>query len=151
MTFQGGSRQIVIHGMLLVLVGLVWGLAVPWTPHPRLALGAHMQFVTNGMLFIVLATAMLTFPHAAGRTTVRGVVVAAWLTWAMALSEVANSWWGTTRMLPLAARQAGATGGEPWQELVVTLTHIGSGLGLIIAWGLVLAGFLRRASGTDKE
>jgi hypothetical protein len=69
----------------------------------------------------------------------------------MALSEVANSWWGTTRMLPLAARQAGATGGEPWQELVVTLTHIGAGLGLIIAWGLVLAGFLRRASGTDKE
>jgi hypothetical protein len=54
-------------------------------------------------------------------------------------------------MLPLAARQAGATGGEPWQELVVTLTHIGAGLGLIIAWGLVLAGFLRRASGTDKE
>jgi hypothetical protein len=69
---------------------------------------------------------------------------------AMALSEAANAWWGTTQMLPIAASQAGATGGAAWHELVVKLTHIGAGLGLVAAWALLVAGFLKKpaASGT---
>ena len=137
--------------MLFVLVGLVWGLVVPATPYPRLALGAHIQFVTNGMLFIVLATALLALPHSVGLKSVWVMVVAAWLTWAMAISEVANSWWGTTQTLSIAASQAGATGGEPWQELVVKLTHIGAGFGLIIAWSLLVIGFLRHAPSTGSN
>jgi hypothetical protein len=79
------------------------------------------------------------------------MLVAAWLTWTMAISEVANSWWGTTRMLSIAASQAGATGGEPWQELVVSLTHVGAGLGLIIAWSLLAVGFLKQDSSTGSS
>jgi hydroxylaminobenzene mutase len=146
MTIQGGSRQILIHGMGLVLVGLVWGLAVPATPFPRLALGAHIQFVTNGLLLLVLAIALLTLPHRVGLRSLWVMVGAAWLTWAMALSEVANSWWGTAQMLPIAAAQAGATGAEAWQERIVSLAHIAAGLGLMLAWALLLLGFLRPAS-----
>ncbi len=146
MSVRSGSRQLLIHGMVLVLVGLVCGLLVPGTPYPRLALGAHIQFVTNGMLFIVLATALLALPHSVGLKSVWVMVVAAWLTWTMAISEVANSWWGTTQMLSIAASQAGATGGEPWQELVVKLTHIGAGLGLIVAWSFLVFGFLKQDS-----
>jgi hydroxylaminobenzene mutase len=145
MSVHSGSRQILIHGLVLVLVGLVWGLVVPNTPYPRLALAAHIQFETNGMLFIVLATLLLALPHRVGRTSVWVMLLSVWLTWAMALSEVANAWWGTTQMLPIAARQAGATGGAPWQELVVKLTHIGAGLGLIVAWSLLVVGFVKRA------
>jgi hypothetical protein len=36
-------------------------------------------------------------------------------------------------MLPIAASQAGVPGGAAWQELVVKLTHIAAGLGLVIA------------------
>lgn len=147
MTVHGGSRQILIHGMLLVLVGLLWGFAVPATPYPRAAVGAHIQFVTNGLLLMAVATVLLTLPHRVGLRSVWVMVMAAWLTWAMALSEVANSWWGTTHMLPIAARQAGAAGGEPWQELVVALAHIGAGVGLVIAWTVLVVGFLRRPSG----
>jgi len=50
--------------------------------------------------------------------------------------------------LSIAAAQAGATGGEPWQELILKLTHIGAGLGLIIAWSLLVIGFLKHASST---
>lgn len=146
MSVRSGSQQILIQGMVLVLVGLVWGLVVPNTPYPRLALGAHIQFVNNGMLFMVLATALLALPHSVGIKSVRVMVVAAWLTWTMAISEVANAWWGTTQTLSIAASQAGATGGEPWQELVVKLTHIAAGLGLIVAWSLLVIGFVRRAS-----
>jgi hypothetical protein len=150
MTIQGGSRQILIHGMALVLVGLVWGLVVPGTPHPRLALGAHIQFVTNGMLLLVLATALLALPHRVGIRSVWVMVVAAWLTWAMALSEVANAWWGTTQMLPITAAQAGVTGGASWQESLVALAHIAAGLGLILAWLLLLVGFVRPAGGEQN-
>jgi hydroxylaminobenzene mutase len=127
----------------------VWGLVVPNTPYPRLALGAHIQFETNGLLFIVLATLLLALPHRVGRLSVRVMLLAAWLTWAMALSEVANAWWGTKQMLPIAAAQAGATGGAPWQELVVKLTHIGAGLSLMVAWSLLVVGFVKRAP--DKQ
>lgn len=149
MSIHSSSRQILIHGLMLVLVGLVWGLVVPNTPYPRLALGAHIQFETNGLLFIVLATLLLALPHRVGRLSVRVMLLAAWLTWAMALSEVANAWWGTNQMLPIAAAQAGATGGAPWQELVVKLTHIGAGLSLIVAWSLLVVGFMQRAP--DKQ
>jgi hydroxylaminobenzene mutase len=145
MSVGTGGRQLLTHGLILVLVGLVWGLFVAGTPHPRLALGAHIQFVTNGMLFIILATALLALPHNVGVKSVWVMVGAAWLTWAMALSEVANAWWGTTQMLSIAAAQAGATQAEPWQELVVNLTHIGAGLALIVAWSLLVIGFLTQA------
>jgi hydroxylaminobenzene mutase len=145
MSVHSGSRQILIHGLMLVLVGLLWGLVVPNTPYPRLGLGAHIQFETNGMLFIVLATLLLALPHRVGSTSVWVMLLAAWLTWAMALSEVANAWWGTTQMLPIAAAQAGASGGAPWQELIVKLTHVAAGLGLIVAWSLLVVGFVKRA------
>ncbi|MBU6283579.1 hypothetical protein KGQ64_15170 [bacterium] len=143
MSVQAGSRRILLHGLVFVLVGLAWGIVVPATPHPRLALGAHIQFVTNGMLFIVAATALLALPHAVGPTAIRVMLAAVWLTWGMALSEAANSWWGATQTLPIAARQAGAAGGQPWQELVVTLAHVAAAIGLLAGWSLLLAGFLK--------
>jgi len=151
MNVQGGSRQILIHGAILVLVGLTWGLVVPATPHPRLALGAHIQFVSNGMLFIVLATALLALPHSVGLKSIRVMVLAAWLTWAMALSEIANSWWGTTQTLPIAASQAGVIGAESWQELVVRASHIGAGLALIVAWSLLVVGLAKPASSAEPN
>lgn len=147
MRIQRGSRQILIHGLSMVLVGLVWGLVIPNTPFPRLAVGAHIQLVENGLLLVVLATLLLALPHRVGRRSIWVMVVAAWLTWCMALSEVANAWWGTNHVLPIVARQGGATGGAPWQESIVTVTHIGAALALIAAWVLLIIGFLRRADG----
>lgn len=140
---QNLGRQILIHGLLLVMVGLLWGFAVPLTPYPRLALGAHIQFVTNGLLILVMAILLLKLPHHVGPKAGLVMLLAAWLTWPMALSEAANAWWGTNQMLPIAASQAAATGGVAWQELVVKLTHLAAGLALTIAWGLLVIGFLR--------
>jgi (hydroxyamino)benzene mutase len=86
-----GGKQILIHGMSLVLVGLLWGLVVPHTTYPRLALSAHIGFEGNGVLLIVMAVLLLKLPHAAGRITVGAIVLTAWLVWIMMASEVANS------------------------------------------------------------
>jgi len=141
---QERGRHILIHGLLLVMVGLLWGFVVPHTPFPRLALGAHIQFVTNGLLIVVMGVMLLKLSHNVGLKSAKVMLLAAWLTWPMALSEAANSWWGTIQMLPIVANQAGATGGETWQELVVKLTHIAAGVGLVFAWGLLVVGFLKK-------
>jgi hydroxylaminobenzene mutase len=143
MTIPTGGKQVLIHGMALILVGLLWGFALPLTPYPRLALGAHIQFVTNGMLFVVLGILLVKLPHGVGPKSVCVMVVSAWLTWLMALSEAANAWWGTNQMLPIAAKQAGALGAAPWQELVVKLCHVPAALGLILSWTLLIAGFVK--------
>ena len=143
MTLQTGGKQILIHGLALVLAGLVWGFAPPLTPYPRLAVGAHIQFETNGLLFVVLGILVLRLPHSAGPGAVRAIVVSAWLTWLMALSEVANAWWGTNQLLPVAAAQAGAAGGAPWQEFVVKLCHLPAAMGLILSFVLLIIGVAR--------
>ncbi|MFM8571232.1 MAG: hypothetical protein ACKOAU_06510 [Pirellula sp.] len=140
------GRHILIHGLLLVLVGLIWGFGVPLAPYPRLALGAHIQFVTNGLLIIAMAILLLKLPHTVGPKSVTVMLVAAYLTWLMALSEAANAWWGTNQMLPIAAGQSGAMGGEAWQEWIVKLTHLAAGFSLLAAWGLLVAGFLKKPS-----
>jgi hydroxylaminobenzene mutase len=140
MTIQTGGKQILIHGLALVLAGLVLGFAPPLTPYPRLAVGAHIQFETNGLLFVVLGILVLRLPHFAESGAVRAIVVSAWLTWFMASSEVANAWWGTNQLLPVAARQAGAAGGAPWQELVVKLCHVPAALSLILSFVLLIIG-----------
>ena len=144
MHIQERGRHILIHGLLLVMAGLLWGFVVPHTPYPRLALGAHIQFVTNGLLIIVMAAMLLKLSHNVGPKSAGVILLAAWLTWPMVLSEAANAWWGTTQMLPIAASQAGAAGGGTWQELVVKITHIAAGLGVVFAWGLLVAGFLKK-------
>jgi hydroxylaminobenzene mutase len=149
MSAEKRARHILIHGLLLVMAGLVWGFVVPHTPHPRLALGAHIQFVTNGLLIIVMAALLLKLPHRVGRKATGVMLLAAWLTWPMALSEAFNAWWGTTQILPISAGQAGATGGEAWQELIVKLTHIAAGLTLVAAWALLVAGFLKKPAAEE--
>jgi hypothetical protein len=135
-------RQILMHGLTFVLVGLAWGFFVPSTPYPRLALGAHVQLTGSGVLFLVLALLLLGVPNRVGVKSVSVMLLAVWLTWAMALSEVANAWWGTNQMLPIAAAQAGASGGEPWQELAVKVTHVAAGMALLVAWVLLMIGFV---------
>jgi len=143
MTIHTGGRQILIHGLALILAGLLWGFAPPLTPYPRLAVGAHVQFETNGLLFVVLGILLAKLPNRIGGNAVWVIVVSAWLTWLMALSEVANAWWGANQMLPVAAGQAGAAGAAPWQELVVKLCHVPAALGLILSLSLLVIGFVR--------
>jgi hydroxylaminobenzene mutase len=149
MSIDRGARQILLHGALLILVGLIWGLLVPHTPYPRLALGAHIQFLTNGLLLVVMAGLLLQFRPAVGPRSIWAMLLSAWLIWLMALSEAANSWWGSNQILAISAAQAGATGGKSWQELLLTLTHICAGLVLIVAWGLLTLGLYRRGHAPD--
>lgn len=149
MNVQNRAKQILIHGLALVLVGIVWGLVIPHTPFPRLALSAHIQAVLNGMLFTLMAMLLLTLPHSVSTRSALVMLIAACLTWLTVISEIANAWWGTAESLSIAAQQAGASGAVLWQEQFVKLTHIPAIIGLIVAWILLIAGFVKKPDPQD--
>jgi len=138
------SRQILINGLLMVMTGLLWGVAIPHTPFPRLALSAHIQFLTSGIIYLLMAILLHTLPHRVGPRSTIVMLISVYLTWLMATSEAFNSFWGTKQILPIVAAQAGATGATPLQEHIETATHVIAALGLLASWGLLVVGFARR-------
>ena len=146
MGWQRAGRQIFLQGMVLILVGLLWGFVVPHTPFPRLALTAHIQFMVNGLLLMAMGGVVLKFVSGASARSTAIMVLAAWLTWPMLLAEVANAWWGTMEIRPIAARQAGATGGLAWQELTMKATHVVAGLALVFAWASLTLSFAKQSA-----
>jgi (hydroxyamino)benzene mutase len=97
----------------------------------------------------MMTVLLLKLPHHVGSKSIGVMLTATWLIWPMALSEAANAWWGTTQMLPIAAIQAGATGGAVWQEVVVKVTHVAAGLALVAAWGVLVSAFLKKPAPAD--
>ena len=138
------SRSNLRQGVVYMLVGLVWGMVIPSTPFPRLALGAHIQLTAHGVMFLLAGLVILHLPQATGRLSATILTAGPWLTWPVMLSEMANAWWGTRKMLPIAAEQAGATGAEAWQETIVTLAHLIGAVVLIAFWGVILIGLFRK-------
>ncbi len=126
-----------------MLVRLIWGMVVPATPFPRLALTAHIQLTANGIMFLVAVLVILRLPIVKSGVSAKIIVAGPWLTWPVMLTEMVNAWWGARKMLPIAAGQAGAVGAQPWQETSVTFAHLIGALVLIVYWGVILAGLFR--------
>lgn len=140
-TLEDSGRRILRHGLAMVLVGLVWGTAVAHLPFPRLALVAHVQLTGNGVMFTVMALLLLVLNHRVTSGQARVMLGAVWLNWPMFLAQIANAWWGTRGILPIAAAEAGAPGAAPWQEAVLTGTHVVGGVAVLVAWVLLVRGF----------
>ncbi|HXO22047.1 MAG TPA: hydrogenase [Thermoanaerobaculia bacterium] len=48
------SRQLLVSGVLLFLLGLLTGIALPSLPYPRLGLSAHMTALMNSLFLVAL-------------------------------------------------------------------------------------------------
>ena len=134
------SRSNLRQGAVYMLVGLVWGMVIPASPFPRLALGAHIQLTAHGVMFLVAGLVILNLPFRRGGVSAKILAAGPWLTWPVMLTEMANGWWGARKTLPIAAGQAGAAGAEPWQETIVTLAHLIGAVVLIAYWGVMVVG-----------
>ena len=137
------SRSNLRQGAVYMLVGLVWGMVIPASPFPRLALGAHIQLRTHGVMFLVARLVILHLPSPKGGVSAK-ILIVGWLTWPVTLTEMANGWWGARKTPPIAAGQAGAVGAEPWQETIVTVAHLIGAVVLIVYWGVIVAGLFRK-------
>jgi hydroxylaminobenzene mutase len=140
----GVSRSTLRQGAVYMLLGLVWGTVVPLSPFPRLTLGAHLQLTTHGVMYLVAGLVILHLPIAKGGFSARILIAGPWLTWPVMLTEMANGWWGTRNMLPLAAKLAGAPGAANWKEGIVTAAHLFGAVALIVYFGTILVLLFRK-------
>lgn len=144
------SRSNLRQGAIYMLVGLLWGMVIPASSFPRLALGAHIQLTAHGVMFLVAGLVMLHLRIAESGWSARILTAGPWLTWPVMLTEMANGWWGARKTLPIAAEQARALGAAPWQETIVTLTHLIGAVALVAYWGVMVAGLFRAQVKTEE-
>ncbi|MCB0750538.1 MAG: hydrogenase [Ignavibacteriae bacterium] len=140
------SRKLLRYGILLFLLGLITGFAIPAMQNPRMGLSSHLEGVMNGMLLILfgLLWPKLNLPER-------------YLKWGFGLSLFGTyTNWATTlfagflgagaEMMPIAG---GGLTGEPWQEIIIKFGLISLSLSMLAVCGLLLWGL--RGSNTENE
>lgn len=147
MTEAHAARGLARAGVLLVLLALITGLAVPAFLNPRLAIATHLSGILDGLLLIAVALLwpMLTLSVAQARATRLLVLVGAYLNWG---TLVLASILGTNRNTPMAGAGFGAA---PWQEMTVHLLQVSMAAALLIALGLIVHGLRGEGRSTSPR
>src|SRR6201996_6081889 len=124
-------------GLVLFLLGLLTGFAIPAMRNPRMALSSHLEAVLNGMFLVLLG---LLWPHIAlptawGVTAVVLIVYAAYANWVASL--LAAAWGAGRKLAPIASgdHQASAI-----KEGIVSVLLVSLSLSIVVGVGIVIAG-----------
>jgi len=139
------GRRLLRAGIILFLLGLLTGFAIPVLQHPRLGLSSHLEGVQNGMVLLILG---LVWPHLrlSDGWLRAGFFLALFGTFAnWGTTFLAAMWAAGGEMMPIAG--GGAVGAE-WQEGLVKLGLLSLSVAMLLVSGLVLYG-LRGAEGSE--
>ncbi len=124
-------------GVVLFLLGLFTGFAVPATANPRMALASHLEGVMNGIFLLVIGAIWQRL-----RLGLRAQRIAFWLlaygtyaNWATTL--LAAIWGAGEPMMPLAA--SGHTG-TAMQEGLIAFGLISLSIAMVVVGPLLLWG-----------
>ena len=124
-------------GILLFLLGLLGGFAVPSLAIPRMGLSSHLEGVMNGLFLVVLGLVWprLTLAATAATTLFWLAVYGTFANWAATLLA---AFWGAGASMPLAG---GAHRGSAAQELIIEALLISLALAMVAVclltlWGL---------------
>jgi hydroxylaminobenzene mutase len=131
------ARRLLQLGVVLFLLGLLTGFAVPAVTNPRMALSSHLEGVMNGILLLALG-AIWPRLNLSLRAQKAGFWLAAYGTlanWATTL--IASVWGAGEEMMPFAAE--GFTGTSA-QELVIAFGLVSLSLAMIVLCPIVLWG-----------
>jgi hydroxylaminobenzene mutase len=138
------SRNLMSHGMLLFVLGLLTGFAEQHFVNMRMALAAHLEGILNGIFLLALGAAWNGI-----RLSPRTKSIAYWTvlygTYANWLFTTLAAVFGTAALSPITA--AGHSG-TPWQEKLVTAGFLTVAIAILSGSVLLFAGF--RASSTPK-
>lgn len=131
------NRQLMWHGMLLFLLGLITGLLEQRFTNVRMGLSAHLEGVMNGILLLALGAAWneVRLPDPVKVTAYWSVLYGTYANWLVTSIAAA---FGTAASSPITS--AGHSG-QPWQEgfvatgfLTVAIAMIGTSV--LVLWGL---------------
>ena len=140
MTADRGKR-LLWHGVLLFLIGLLTGFAIPALTNPRLGLSSHMEALLNGMVLVLIGGVVWNYLNVSERIenlTFGLFIYSAYANWFFCLLAAV---FGANKNLPIAS---GGQRAAPWQEIPV---NIGLGIGALsitVACILVLYGLRPR-------
>ncbi|OBB95127.1 hydrogenase [Mycobacterium sp. 852002-40037_SCH5390672] len=124
-------------GLVLFLLGLLTGLAVPALKNPRMALSSHLEALLNGIFLVVLGLLWphLHLSHAWGIAAVALVAYAGYANWLATL--LAAAWGAGRRLAPIATGDHEASGGK---EGLVSFLLISLSLAILVGVGIVIVG-----------
>lgn len=124
-------------GLVLFLIGLLTGFAVPALKNPRMALSSHLEAVLNGMFLMLLGLLWphIHLPNAWGVTAVALIVYAGYANWLATL--LAAAWGAGRRLAPIAAADHEASVAKEW---IVNVLLVSLGLAIVVGVGIVIAG-----------
>jgi hydroxylaminobenzene mutase len=90
-------------GLVLFVIGLLTGFAIPALKNPRMGLTSHLEGVLNGMFLALLGLLWphVHLPHAWGVTAVVLIVYSAFANWLGTL--LAAAWGAGRKLTPIAA------------------------------------------------
>lgn len=133
-------------GVLLFLLGLLVGFAIPTFANPRMGLTSHMQGILNGIFLIVLGLvwSRLSLPPTASKGLFWLAVYGTFANWAVTLLA---AFWGAGTSMPIAAL---GNEGSPIQETTIDVLLIPLSIAMVVVSVLVLWG-LRAVPGTDQQ
>lgn len=131
------QRLLFTLGLVLFLLGLLIGFAIPALKNPRMALSSHLEGVLNGMFLVLLGLLWphLHLPHAWGVTAVALIVYAAYANWLATL--LAAAWNAGRKLAPIAATDHVASAAK---EGVVGFLLVSLAVAIVAGVGIVIAG-----------
>jgi (hydroxyamino)benzene mutase len=124
-------------GLVLFLVGLLTGFAVPALKNPRMALSSHLEAVLNGMFLVLLGLLWphLDLPHAWAVTAMVLIVYSAYANWLASL--LAAAWGAGRKLAPIATGDHQSSAAK---ERVVSLLLVSLSLSVVVGVTIVIVG-----------
>jgi (hydroxyamino)benzene mutase len=124
-------------GLVLFLLGLLTGFAVPALKNPRMALSSHVEAVLNGMFLVLLGLLWphIDLPRAWGVTAAALVVYSAYANWLAAL--LAAAWGAGRKFAPIAAGDHAAS---PAKERFVSFLLVSLSVSIVVGVVIVIVG-----------
>lgn len=141
------AQRLLVAGTLLLLLGLLTGIAVGAMQNPRMGLSSHLQGITNGLFLMALGLmwARIALGNA-GKTFL--FYLALYGTYANWLATLLAGIWGAGgKMMPLAAADRAGTA---LQEQVIGLLLLSLSGAMILCCMLMLWGLIR-SGGTATQ
>ena len=131
------GRKLIKYGIVLFLLGLLTGFAIPAMNNPRMGLSSHLEGTLNGMLLIIFG---IIWPklYLSTRALKWGYGLALFGTFTNWFTTLLAGIWGAgAEMMPFAG---GGNFGLAWQEGLIKLGLISLSNAMVIVAGILLWG-----------
>ncbi len=135
------GHKLLIYGVVLLLLGLLTGFAIPAMANPRMGLSSHLEGTLNGMLLILfgLVWPKLNLSNKLLKWSFGLALFGTFTNWGTTF--LAGLWGAGSEMMPFAG---GGMNGEMWQEILIKFGLISLSLAMVAVCVLLIVGLRKR-------